>query len=163
MTRFERVGGGSANKMIYAERSQLSKYYGISEHLDTAIRFLEKCDLSSLVQGRNDVDGENVYINRFDYETMPESEAFFEAHEQYADIHLLLSGEEKIGVSDPNVLEEFERDAATDYIGYRGPAESYNHMTKDKVLIAFPYEAHMVKVQFADSVKVEKAVVKVKI
>ncbi len=148
--------------MIYANLSELPNYYGISEHLDTAIRFLETCDLSRLAYGRNDVDGENVYINRFDYETIPESEAFFEAHEQYADIHLLLSGEEKIGIAEPQVLTEFERDAAADYIGYRGQAESCNHMTPNKFLIAFPLEAHLVKVQFADSVKVEKAVVKVK-
>lgn len=148
--------------MIYAELPELTKYYGISEHLDTAIRFLEHCDLSKLVYGRNDVDGDNVYINRFDYETMPEEKSFFEAHEQYADIHLLLSGEEKIGVSDSKAVTEFERDPATDYIGYHGEAESFSHMTKNKFLIAFPYEAHMVKVQYADSVKVEKAVVKVK-
>ena len=149
--------------MIYAEISDLSKYYGLSENLDTAIRFLEKCDLSTLVPGRNEVDGDKVFINRFGYETMPEEQAFFEAHEDYADIHLLLSGEEKIGVSDPRFLREFDRNPADDFIGYHGEVESFNHMTRNKFLVAFPGEAHMVKVQYADSTRVEKAVVKVKI
>ena len=149
--------------MIYAEMSDLSKYLGLSHNLDTAIRFLLKCDLSTLVPGRNEVDGDNVFINRFGYETMPEEKAFFEAHEDYADIHLLVSGEEKIGVSDPRYLKEFDRNPADDFIGYHGEVECFSHMTTDKFLIAFPGEAHMVKVQYAEPTRVEKAVVKVKI
>ena len=148
--------------MIYAEISDLSRYLGIHRNLDTAIHFLEKCDLSTLTAGRNEVDGDNVYINRFGYETMPEEKAFFEAHEKYADIHLIVSGEEKIGVSDPRFLKEFDRNAADDFIGYHGEVDNYSHMTTDKFLIAFPGEAHMVKLQYRDSVRVEKAVVKVK-
>ena len=149
--------------MIYAEMSDLSKYLGIHKNLDTAIRFLETCDLKTLAAGRNEVDGDNVFINRFGYETMPEEEAFFEAHEDYADIHLILSGEEKIGVSDPRFLKEFDRNPAEDFIGYHGPVENYSHMTTDKFLVAFPGEAHMVKVRYEEPARVEKAVVKVKI
>ena len=149
--------------MIYAEMSDLSKYLGIHKNLDTAIRFLETCDLKTLAAGRNEVDGDNVFINRFGYETMPEEEAFFEAHEDYADIHLILSSEEKIGVSDPRFLKEFDRNPAEDFIGYHGPVENYSHMTTDKFLVAFPGEAHMVKVRYEKPARVEKAVVKVKI
>ena len=149
--------------MIYAEMSDLTKYLGINKNLDTAIRFLEHLDLGTLVSGRNEVDGDNVFINRFGYETMPEEKAFFEAHEDYADIHLIVSGEEKIGVSDPRFLKEFDRNPADDFIGYHGAVENYSHMTTDKFLVAFPGEAHMVKVQFEGPVRVEKAVVKVKI
>lgn len=92
--------------MIYTDFSDLFRYFGISENLDTALSFLQKCDLKTLVHGRNEVDGEKVYINRFDYETLPFAETFFEAHEEYADIHLLLSGEENIGVSEPAFSEK---------------------------------------------------------
>ena len=149
--------------MIYAEISDLSKYLGIHKNIDTAIHYLEHCDLKTLVAGRNEVDGDNVFINRFGYETMPEEKAFFESHEDYADIHLLVSGQEKIGVSDPRLLTEFDRNPADDFIGYHGEVENYSHMTPDKFLIAFPGEAHMVKLQYKNPVRVEKAVVKVKI
>lgn len=148
--------------MIYTDFSDLFRYFGISENLDTALSFLKKCDLKTLVHGRNEVDEEKVYINRFDYETLPFAETFFEAHEEYADIHLLLSGEENIGVSEPGVLRETERDPETDFIGYEGEIESLCRMTPEKILIAFPGEAHMVKMQRSGPVKVEKAVVKVK-
>lgn len=148
--------------MIYTDVSDLARYYGLSDNLDTALRFLEQCDQKALVLGRNDVDGENVYINRFDYETLPREETFFEAHEEYADIHILLSGEENIGISAPEGLRETGRDPETDFIGYEGEVESLCRMTPGKILIAFPKEAHMVKIQRSGPVQVEKAVVKVK-
>ena len=38
------------------------------------------------------MDGDNVWLNCFDYDTIPESEAFYEAHEHYGDIHIMLEG-----------------------------------------------------------------------
>ena len=149
--------------MIYTDFSDLSRYYGISQNLDTALRFLQQSDLKALQLGRNDVDGEKVYINCFEYETLPWEKTFFEAHEEYADIHFLISGEENIGISAPEVLRETERDPKTDFIGYKGEVETLCKMTPEKVLIVFPGEAHMVKVQRCGPVAVQKAVVKVKI
>ena len=106
---------------------------------------------------------DRVYINCFEYETLPWEKTFFEAHEEYADIHFLISGEENIGISAPEVLRETERDPKTDFIGYKGEVETLCKMTPEKVLIVFPGEAHMVKVQRCGPVAVQKAVVKVKI
>ena len=38
---------------------------GILNSLDTAIDYLMSADLSNLVMGRNDVDGDEVFINPF--------------------------------------------------------------------------------------------------
>ena len=149
--------------MIYDEMKNLSRYLGLHPNLDTAIQFLVSCDLRKLSPGRNEVDGEQVYINLFGYETIPERDAFFEAHEVYADIHMLISGEELIGVSDPAVLKEFARKPEEDFIGYQGEVEVCSYMAPNKFLIAYPGEAHMVKLLYKNSCHVEKAVVKVKI
>ncbi|MEG0910952.1 MAG: YhcH/YjgK/YiaL family protein [Ruthenibacterium sp.] len=149
--------------MIYIELSELAQYHGFSANLDTALRYLESHDFAALTKGRNEVDGDNVYINRFDYTTMPEQDAFYEAHEYYADIHVLLSGEEKILVANAATLTETDRDAATDFIGYEGDAEAVFNMQPQKILIVFPNEAHKVKVQLHEACAVQKAVMKVKI
>ncbi|MEG1549136.1 MAG: YhcH/YjgK/YiaL family protein [Ruthenibacterium sp.] len=149
--------------MIYIERTEIAQYYGISKNLDIALRYLQAHDFKTLMQGRNEVDGDAVYINRFDYTTMPEKDAFYEAHEQYADIHVLLSGEEKILVANTETLTETGRDAASDFIGYKGDAEAVFNMQPQKILIVFPNEAHMVKVQLHAASAVQKAVMKVKI
>ena len=56
--------------MIYTDMNNLEHYRGMAPNLDTAIDFLKSHALSELQAGRNDVDGENVFINRFGYETM---------------------------------------------------------------------------------------------
>lgn len=65
--------------MIYTDMNNLEHYRGMAPHLDTAIDFLKSHALTELKAGRNDVDGENVFINRFGYETMAEEAAAFEA------------------------------------------------------------------------------------
>ena len=148
--------------MIYTNLEQLERYLGISEALDTAIRYLKKADLTTLVKGRNEVDGDNVFINRFDYNTLPEGDAMWEGHAQYADIHVVLSGEEKIGVTDAARLTATIRDEASDFIGYEGDVETWFTMRPGDILVVYPEDVHMVKVQLKGESHVEKAVFKVR-
>lgn len=148
--------------MIYTNLEQLERYLGISEALDTAIRYLKKADLTTLVKGRNEVDGDNVFINRFDYNTLPEGDAMWEGHAQYADIHVVLSGEEKIGVTDAARLTATIRDKASDFIGYEGDVETWFTMRPGDILVVYPEDVHMVKVQLKGESHVEKAVFKVR-
>ena len=55
--------------LIYAKRKDLNRYLGISSSLDSAIRFLQSADLSRLQMGRNEIDGDQAFVNRFNYET----------------------------------------------------------------------------------------------
>ena len=147
--------------MIYTTMDNLKSYYGISENLDKALDFLETCDLRTLAMGRNEVDGSQVFINRFNYDTIAEEAGAFEAHEKHLDIHILLSGRERIGIGQTLKMEETGRDAENDGIDLKGKAEQFLWMEPGKVLIAFPEDAHMVKIQWGESCPVEKAVVKV--
>ena len=148
--------------MIYTKRKHLNRYLGLSPELDTSIRFLQTADLRSLVKGRNEIDGDNVFVNRFDYQTMPQEQAIWEGHIQYADIHVLLSGNEKIGVTNVNLLTETVRKPEEDFVGFTGEVMSWFPMTTEDILIVYPEDIHMVKVMDGDSVTVEKACFKVK-
>ena len=147
--------------MIYTDMNNLEHYRGMAPHLDTAIDFLKSHALTELKAGRNDVDGENVFINRFGYETMAEEAAAFEAHEFYADIHLVLSGQEWVGVTDMETMNVTAIDKVTDSVDCDGPVENRLYMTPGKVLIVFPEDAHKVKISVDGPERVEKAVVKV--
>ena len=61
--------------MIYTKRKNLHRYLGQSESLDTAIRHVLSADLTQLAKGRNEIDGDRAFINRFDYQTMTEEQA----------------------------------------------------------------------------------------
>ena len=148
--------------MIYTKRKNLHRYFGISEAMDTAIRHIQSADLTQLVKGRNEVDGDQVFINRFDYQTMPQEQAIWEGHMQYADIHVLLSGQELIGVTNIEALKETVRKVEDDFVGFEGEVQSWFPMTTEDILIVFPEDIHMVKVIHGESTLVEKACYKCK-
>lgn len=147
--------------MIYTKRCNLHRYLGMSPEMDTAIRYIQTADLRSLVKGRNEIDGNKVFVNRFDYQTMSEAQAIWEGHIQYADIHVLLSGTEKIGVTNVEALAETVRKPEEDFVGFDGDVQSWFPMTTEDILIVFPEDIHMVKVMNGESVLVEKACFKV--
>lgn len=147
--------------MIYTKRKNLHHYLGISEAMDTAIRYLLAADLRTLNKGRNEIDGSNVFVNRFDYQTMPQNQAIWEGHIAYADIHVLLSGSEKIGVTNVDLLTETVRKPEEDFVGFEGDVQSWFPMTTEDILIVFPEDIHMVKVMNGESTLVEKACFKV--
>lgn len=149
--------------LIYTKRKYLERYLGLHDSLDAAIGHLLSADLRQLEKGRNAIDGERAFVNRFDYQTMPADQAIWEGHAQYGDIHVLLSGCEKIGISDAADLKEITRKPEEDFIGYEGPVRVWCPMTTEDILIVFPEDAHMVKVMDGQSVLVEKACYKFKV
>ncbi len=149
--------------MIYTKRKNLERYLGMSGSLDAAIRHLLSADLSLLQKGRNEIDGERAFVNRFDYQTMPPEQAIWEGHAEYGDIHVLLSGHEKIGVANAPALKMTEQKPEEDFIGYEGEVEVWFPMTTEDILIVFPEDAHKVKVMDGGAVLVEKACYKFKV
>lgn len=149
--------------MIYTEVTSIVRYKGITDHLDRAINYLADHSLADLPVGRTEIDGDNVFVNRMSYETIDPSEGFFEAHIEYIDIHVILSGKEQILISDCSELTEVRRIAAEDFIEYKGNAGLVCHLCPGHLLIAFPEDAHMVKIIDGEKSQVEKAVIKVRI
>lgn len=149
--------------MIYTKRENLARYLGMSSSLDSAIRHLLSADLRQLHKGRNEIDGDQTFVNRFDYQTMPREQAIWEGHGKYGDIHVLLSGHEKIGVANAAGLKMVTQKPEEDFIGYEGDVEVWCPMTTEDILIVFPEDVHMVKVMDGDSALVEKACYKFKV
>ena len=147
--------------MIYIKKENLHRCLGLSPEMDTAIRYLQTADLRTLAKGRNEIDGDRVFVNRFDYQTMPQEQAIWEGHIRYADIHVLLSGNEKIGVTNVSMLTETVCKPDEDFVGFEGAVQSWFPMTTEDILIVFPEDIHMVKVMDGDSTLVEKACFKV--
>ena len=149
--------------MIYTKKKNLTRYLGLSESLDTAIRHILSADLSKLTKGRNEIDGDQAFINRFDYQTMTDEQAIWEGHIQYGDVHVLLSGQELIGVTNVEMLQETVRKPEEDFVGFEGPVMSWFPMTTEDILIVYPEDIHKVKVINGESTLVEKACYKFKV
>lgn len=147
--------------MIYTETKNIGNYRGINEHLDKAIDYLYTHPLDGIQAGHYEIDGKWVYMNVFDYETIPEEGAFFEAHRKYADIHMTVEGEEIVGVSDISrvTVKTFEEEK--DLMEVKGTIEHYIKLLPGKALITLPEDAHMVKLASGSPSAVKKAVIKV--
>ena len=148
--------------MIYCARRARARYRGLHPNLDRAIDDLAQRDLAALPMGKTTVCGENVFYNRFDYETGDRDQTLFETHLRFADIHLLLAGEEEIAAAGAEAHAEAERDEAQDYVGTRGEAECVCAMTPGKALIVFPGEAHRAGHNHSEPCAVRKVVCKVR-
>lgn len=148
--------------MILAKNRDAGQYLGLNANLDAALRRILS-GLDGLESGHYDMDGDNVWLNCFDYDTIPESEAFYEAHEHYGDIHIMLEGSEKVCISHPDTLAEFERTPENDFIAYRGEAEHTLQLAPGSFLVVFPGDAHKIKMQVDGAEHVRKAVFKFKL
>lgn len=149
--------------LIYTKRKYLARYLGQSSSLDAAIDHLLHTDLRQLSKGRNEIDGDRAFVNRFDYQTMPAEQAIWEGHAKYGYIHVLLSGHEKIGVSNAADLNMTAQKPDEDFIGFEGEVQVWFPMTTEDILIVYPEDAHMVKVMDSESTLVEKACYKFKV
>ena len=147
--------------MILASNSAALDYRGIHPNLDLALEHVTPEFLSALGEERVELKGEEVYCTKFTYETVPDEEAFFEAHRLYLDIHLMLSGSERVEIASPAALEQFDHQG--DFYAYRGEGRHSLGLSPGDFLVVFPDDAHKIKMRVDGRATVTKAVFKIKI
>ena len=149
--------------MIYAKNKDAMSYRGIHPNLDLALDHITPEFLASVGPERVELKGGSVYATRFTYETVPAEESFFEAHRKYLDIHIMLSGSERVEIAPPEKLTEFDRVEANDFYAYRGEGDYKLVLSPGDFLVVFPDDAHRIKMQVDGPETVTKAVFKIRI
>ena len=149
--------------MILACNGTALDYRGIHPNLDLALERLTEEFLASVGSERVEIKGGEVYATRFTYETVPETESFFEAHRKYLDIHIMVEGSEGVEIAPPGELTEFDRVEANDFYAYRGPAHYRLALDPGNFLVVFPNDAHRIKMELERPERVSKVVFKVRI
>ncbi|MCM1063162.1 MAG: YhcH/YjgK/YiaL family protein [Eubacterium sp.] len=147
--------------MIYTEISNICHYCGIGEYLDKAFAYLGSHPLDNMEPGYYEIDSKRVYMNILDYDTIKEEEGFFEAHAKYADIHMVVEGEELVGVSELCRVAVKTFDQEKDLYEVEGPVEHYIRLIPGKALVTMPGDAHKLKLAAGQPTAVRKAVIKV--
>lgn len=146
--------------MIYDRLSNVRKYLGINENLDIALNYIAE-HLSDMPE-EIELKGQDVRAFFNAYQTVPESECFFEAHEKFADIQIMRSGSERIAVSNVDVLTVTKSIPENDFQALEGPEDLSVIMKPDSFLIVFPGDAHKLKIMVDKPEDVTKTVFKVK-
>lgn len=149
--------------MIFDKVSSIEKYRGISKNLDKAIDVIVSKEYLSKEIGKYEVDGKEVFYMIQDYNSKALEDCFFETHEKYADIQMVITGEEGIGYADLADLEVTTPfNPEKDVEKQKGPAEIMLQMNSENFVFIFPGEAHMPGYGLNGSAYVKKAVFKIK-
>lgn len=144
--------------MIIAKNSEACRYRGIHPRLDKVLERLNDEFLSTVGYEAVKLEGDSLYATRFDYETLPRKDTFFEAHKRYLDVHVMVSGEERVELASPAGLEQF--DHSGDFYAFRGEPEQSVIIRPGEFLVVFPDDAHRIKICVNEPEKVSKVVFK---
>lgn len=151
-------------KYVYVIDSlaNIEKYASLSANFATAAAFLAKGDFASLKPGRNEIDGDNVFVNCDAPTYVLPADRTPEVHHRYFDIHVPLTDDEKIGLAAFNVLAKGSFDAAKDG-GFYEQDVGWHVVRKGEFCITWPITCAHAPAVTTDVVKpARKLIVKVR-
>lgn len=126
-----------------------------------ALAYAKEHDLFSLEAGRNEIDGDKLFVNACSYDTRAIEDCRFEAHRRYVDVHVVLEGQERIDVQFVDALQAEPFDEEADNMFLEGDAAASMVMTPGMFLACFPEDAHKPGIAVDKPVSVKKVVFKV--
>lgn len=108
--------------MLVTKLANSASHDYLAERFRAAYDFLTSSDLMSLPLGRNEIQGDDVYANVLEYDTVPACEKELEAHRDYFDVQFVASGRELLQFADCEGLETVQAyDEADDYCLLKTP------------------------------------------
>lgn len=150
--------------MIYDTLENFGKYFHQGSPLSKALSFAMGFD-PSWSDGRYEIEAEKIYALVSSYETSPASENGFEVHRKYADVQVVLEGEEKIEISlSPELKFVSEYSDAKDKLLVESPEYAASLvMSRGYFAVIYPFEAHRPNCDLRGKQRVRKIVVKVQV
>ncbi len=149
--------------MILDRLDNSDRYSFLGPRFAKAFELLRTQDLTAQEAGNYEVDGKRLYYMVQNYTTKPRDERRFESHRVYADIQIVFSGRETIGLTPVKGLEvQTPYETEKDIMFYSTPADYTElKLTGGDFVILFPDEAHMPQCQWEGPAQISKIVFKV--
>jgi biofilm protein TabA len=151
--------------MIIDHLENLKKYSCIP-HLELILGFLSNTNILELPVGDIAIKGEDLFVKVLRYIPKDSKDLYFETHENYADLQLVIFGLEAMHVVDSKYLEntnDFKMEG--DFVFYKA-TESISELVvpRNKFVVFFPGEAHKPGCLYNNSNEiVQKLVFKIRI
>jgi YhcH/YjgK/YiaL family protein len=147
--------------MIVDSLQNTDLYAHIDDRLAVAFKFLQTNNLSKLENGKHIIQENEVFAMVSEYTSKNLEDAKWEAHEKYADIQVVISGEEKMGYAPLKKMEVKEAyNPEKDIVILKGEGD-YVTARPGTFVVFFPQDAHQPCVAIQGNVPVKKVVIKV--
>ena len=147
--------------MIVDTLEHAGLYAKISDRFAVALKFLQTNDLTKLEIGKFEIEGKEVFAIVSEYNSKSNEDAKWEAHKKYADIQVIISGEEQMGYAPINkmtVKEDYNPEK--DMVVLSGTGD-YVVGTPGNFIVFFPHDGHQPCVSINGSSPIKKLVIKV--
>lgn len=149
--------------MIFGNTEKLNEFSFLEPAVRECFEYADKHDLGSDEPGRYTIDGERLFVNLVEYTTTRPEERFWEAHQSYLDVHLMLDGEEQIDLNFIQNMEQKPYVEKDDFLPMEGEKNSSVILRKGDFLICYPMDGHRTAVMVKAPERIKKAIFKVRI
>lgn len=147
--------------MIVDSMRNAALYYGVCPRMQRAFELLADVDLEALAEGKHTLDGDEIFVNIMERDLKRPEDAKLEVHNRYADIQILLVGNEELfGWTDRAELTDpvGEFDEAKDVLFHNDAHQFTYSIRKGQFTILMPEDGHAPMIGEG---RVKKAIVKV--
>ena len=149
--------------MIYGNIHHEKTYAFLPAAIQQALAFARTHDLAALPAGRNEIAGDDLYVNIAHYTTAPRTEKVWEGHTNYIDVHILAEGMECIDVSPIEDMQMGEYVKERDLTPAEGDVRATAILRPDDFLICFPEDIHRSGVMVDEPAPLKKGIFKVRV
>ena len=150
--------------MIYDKVENMSLYFDKLPGFEKIEKAYNEFLQNPIKEGRIDIDGDNLWCNVASYTVNPDNPLKYEAHREYADVQVMVDGEEVFGwanTKECNVTEDFEE--GCDIAFMDAPNGQFFQLRKGYFAVFFPEDAHAPCRKSKNSDFAHKLVYKVKL
>ena len=144
------------------KRNLAIQYLKNKRHWDQAFNFLKLANLNDLPKGKQELEGEHVFVSVDEYTTKNMEDTRYESHKKYLDIQYVIRGEEVMGITTSDKVEITEPYNETKDIAFYNSGDGkYVKATPGNFLVFFPDDMHRPCVKADTNSVVKKIVVKI--
>ena len=146
--------------MILDSLENLTKYTSLNPLFSKVVDYIQSHDLSQQPEGKQVIDGDDLFVNFSLAKGKTPAEAKLESHDAMIDIQIPLSCTETMGYTPRKDLPEQPYNAEKDITFYDGMAQQYIAVTPGMFAIFFPQDGHAPCISSEETIK--KVIFKVK-
>ena len=145
--------------MIYATLTEAPSYRGLHPRLDRVLELLTPEYLASVPTEKRSLEGEELFVTRFDVSSTTDESRLFEYHRRYLDVFVTVEGRERVDVASPEAVALQVQQG--DYWGGSAKAEQSVLLSPGRFLVLFPGDAHRPGMAVEEEESISRIVFKV--